>query len=173
MKSFVAIASLAAVVTVAAIGPVDPKKLPLGWCKSYTDMSCADGAVPTACGANSTYTRSCNSTFSNDLVCTSFQVSCLCTPIGGGEQKDVSLEALNLTFEAFPSPKMCSNLVAGKNATGSGLVSGDYKPDGLKPNASATAPNTSATDKPSSGATIQMALSTFALAALSLGMAMI
>ncbi|KAF9202996.1 hypothetical protein BGZ49_006908, partial [Haplosporangium sp. Z 27] len=138
----------------------------------YTESGCAEGAVPVACGANSTLSSSCNSTFSNDLVCTSFQVSCLCTPLTGGEQKDISLEALNKTFELMPSAGMCVNLIPVKNASGPGLVSGDYKPDGKRPNTTSTTNTTSAktpsattTDTSKNGAsTIQMAVSTFALA---------
>ncbi|KAF9345781.1 hypothetical protein BGX26_002740 [Mortierella sp. AD094] len=177
MKSIAAIAStLAVIATASAIGPVDPKKLPTGWCMMYTD-GCAEDVAPVLCGANSTISSTCNSTFSNDLVCTSFKVSCLCTPAAGGEQKDISLEALNKTFELMPSPSMCINLIPVKNSTGPGLVSGDYKPEGKKPNASATtsAPTTSATaDTPKSGAaTLQMALSSLALVALSLSIALV
>lgn len=100
MKSIIAVASMALIATVSAIGPVDPAKLPKGWCMLYTDSACAESVVPALCGANSTFSSSCVSTFSNDKVCTSFNVSCVCTPTSGGQQKDVSKEALNKTFES-------------------------------------------------------------------------
>ncbi|KAG0207798.1 hypothetical protein BGX28_001044 [Mortierella sp. GBA30] len=183
MKSFIAIASLAFAACVSAQGAVDPAKLPKGWCMMYTEAACAESIVPTACGANSTYTTDCTSTFSMDKVCTSFQVSCVCTPAAGGERKDVSLEAFNKTFELMPY-NMCGNLAANKNSTGPGLVSGDYKPDGKRPNATTTPSGSSpaapgattdgSTAGGKSGATsVQMAFSTIALAAISLGMAMV
>ncbi|KAF9437592.1 hypothetical protein BGZ76_000116 [Entomortierella beljakovae] len=171
MKSFVPLTALMAIASVSAIGRVDPKKLPFGWCSSYTDNGCIGGAVVKACGANATYTASCNSTFSDDFVCTSFKLSCLCTPKEGGEQKDISLEALNETFILMPSPKMCPNLVAEKNASGPGLVSNGYKPGGVQPNVTNSADPS--TDKgESSASTIQVAISTAILALLSLGISM-
>lgn len=80
---------------------------------------------------------------------------------------------------------MCGNLEWKKNATGPGIVSTDYKPDGKRPAANATTavPKTSSppasasptgTDVPkSAGSSIQIAVSTMALAAISLGLAMI
>ncbi|KAG0270987.1 hypothetical protein BGZ95_001277 [Linnemannia exigua] len=187
MKFSVAVASLALAASVSAqsVGPVDPAKLPAGWCMLYKD-ACAEGAVVNECGANSTFTTECASTFSMDKVCTSFTVSCLCTPKAGGEQKDVSAIAFNETFGLMPSG-MCANLLFNKNPSGPGIVSGDYKPDGKRPAANATATTTTGTPKtttttgsstsPSgtnSGASaIQMALPTVALAVISMGLAMI
>lgn len=83
---------------------------------------------------------------------------------------------------------MCANLQWSKNTTGPGIVSGDYKSDGKrptggpatpKPTAAATttgadAKPTSAVDQSKSAAvSVQVALSTIALAAFSLGLAMI
>lgn len=81
---------------------------------------------------------------------------------------------------------MCGNLQWTKNTTGPGIVSGDYKPDGKRPAANATTavPKTASsssvtatptgTDAPKSvGSSIQIAISTMALAAISLGLAMI
>ncbi|KAI1295975.1 hypothetical protein EDD11_007664 [Mortierella claussenii] len=186
MKSFVALASLALVASVSAIGPVDPNKLPSAWCNIYSEGSCQDLVVPSACGANSTFVTDCHSTFSSDAVCTSFSVSCLCTPTTGGKQLDLSMEAFNKTFEVT-SYNMCGNLIPVANSTGTGVVSGGYKPDGKRPknetatngtstpNAGAsatTSPNSSATGK-SSANSVQMTLSTGALAVISLGLAMI
>ncbi|KAF9978136.1 hypothetical protein BGZ65_007103 [Modicella reniformis] len=171
MKSFIAIASMALIATVSAQGPVDPAKLPKGWCMVYTDGACAEGVVPTLCGANSSYTSSCISTFSMDKVCTSFNISCVCTPLNG-QQKDISMEALNKTFDLMPYG-MCANLIPIANSSGPGLVSGDYKPDGKRPNTTATATPTTTTGSGSAATTAQMAFSTVVLAAISLGLAMI
>ncbi|KAF9082588.1 hypothetical protein BGX23_012317 [Mortierella sp. AD031] len=189
MKFAVAVASLAlaASVSVQAVGSVDPAKLPTGWCLSYKG-ACQDSTIETACGANSTFTTSCVSTF-DDKVCTSFSVSCACTPNAGGEQKDVSAEAFNQTFVDMPYG-MCGNLLFSKNTTGPGIVSGDYKPDGKRPAANGTATTTggAATNTSSSTVTptttgtpaggksaasaLQMALPTIALVAITMGMAM-
>ncbi|KAF9130640.1 hypothetical protein BGW39_002824 [Mortierella sp. 14UC] len=192
MKFSVAVASLAlaASVSAQAIGPVDPAKLPTGWCMLYKD-ACNEGNAVMECGANSTITTDCVSTFSMDKVCTSFTVSCLCTPKAGGEQKDVSAAAFNETFGLMPNG-MCANLLFDKNPNGPGIVSGDYKPDGKKPAANGTATTTTAgpgaikptasgsatapsgTDGSKSGASaLQMALPTVALAVISMGLAMI
>ncbi|KAF9569225.1 hypothetical protein EC968_002633 [Mortierella alpina] len=196
MKFTVVAASVAVVASVSAqgVGKVDPAKLPVGWCMTYTEDACRDTIAPKVCGANSTWTTACKSTFSSDMVCTSFQVSCTCTPLAGGEQKDISAEAFNETFSRFllqnmlqeltlPSStvvmpyNMCGNLLFSKNATGPGIVSGEYKPDGKKPNATATGANPSGTAAPAGGkngaSTLQMAFSTLALAAISLGLAVI
>lgn len=98
MKPTLAVASLALIGTVSAQGHVDPAKLPKGWCIFYTESVCAEEIVPASCGTNSSYSSSCISTFSNDKVCTSFNISCVCTPTSGGQQKDVSMDALNRTF---------------------------------------------------------------------------
>ncbi|KAF9947723.1 hypothetical protein BGZ72_010345 [Mortierella alpina] len=178
MKFIVAAASFAFVASVSAqgVGKVDPAKLPIGWCMTYTEDSCGDTVAPKICGANSTWTADCNSTFSMDKVCTSFKVSCTCTPLAGGEKKDISTEAFNETFSLMPY-NMCGNLLFSKNATGPGIVSGDYKPDGKRPNATATgagSPGPSAAAGGKSGASsLQMAFSTLALAAISLGLAVI
>ncbi|KAF9918110.1 hypothetical protein BX616_010207 [Lobosporangium transversale] len=176
MKLFITIVSLAiATVGVSAVGPVDPAKLPIAWCNIYKEDACLGGAVPAACGANSTYSSSCKSTFSNDFVCTSFQVSCLCTPKEGGEQKDVSMDAFNRTFEGS-SYNMCGNLIPLTNSTGPGIVSGDYKPDGKRPKDTSTtsgSPPASTNDVKSGASAIQMSLSTGTLALLSLGLAMV
>lgn len=98
MKIAVAVATLAlaASVSAQAIGPVDPAKLPTGWCSMYTG-TCEESTVITECGANATYTTHCFSQFSTDKVCTSFSVSCVCTPKAGGDKKDISDKALNET----------------------------------------------------------------------------
>ncbi|KAF9909816.1 hypothetical protein EC991_007987 [Linnemannia zychae] len=189
MKFSIAVASLAfaASVSAQAVGPVDPAKLPTGWCMLYKD-ACMEGNAVMECGANSTITTDCVSTFSMDKVCTSFTVSCLCTPKAGGEQKDVSAAAFNETFGLMPNG-MCGNLLFNKNPNGPGIVSGDYKPDGKRPNATAatTTPGTGAkpttsgsatapsgTDGAKNGASaLQMALPTVALAVISMGLAMI
>lgn len=102
MKIAVAVATLAfaASVSAQAIGPVDPAKLPTGWCSMYTG-TCEESTIITECGANSTYTAHCVSTFSTDKVCTSFTVSCVCTPQAGGDKKDVSAQALNETVTSM------------------------------------------------------------------------
>ncbi|KAG0377866.1 hypothetical protein BGX24_005288 [Mortierella sp. AD032] len=189
MKFSVVVASLAlaAVVSAQNVGPVDPAKLPTGWCSMYKG-TCTEVTAVAQCGANSTFVTDCVSTFSMDKICTSFNVSCLCTPKAGGEQKDISAQALNDTITDMPS--MCSNLLSNKNPSGPGVVSGDYKPDGKKPAATgatpsatgapATGPKASATGSganptgTTSGASaLQMALPTIALAVISMGMAMI
>lgn len=83
---------------------------------------------------------------------------------------------------------MCANLQWTKNATGPGIVSGDYKPDGKRPaanattavpksvvpsSAAATGTPTGADSSKSAGSSIQIVASTMALAAISLGLAMI
>ncbi|CAO3566134.1 unnamed protein product [Mortierella alpina] len=177
MKFTVAAATLAVIASVSAqMGPVDPAKLPLGWCMTYTEDACRDTIAPKICGANSTWTADCKSTFSSDKVCTSFQVSCTCIPLAGGEKKDISAEAFNETFSLMPY-NMCGNLLFSKNSTGPGIVSGDYKPDGKKPNATTTGskpagPSTTAGGN-SGASTLQMAFSTLALAAISVGLAVI
>ncbi|KAH7042429.1 hypothetical protein BKA57DRAFT_518487 [Linnemannia elongata] len=192
MKITVAVATLAlaASVSAQAIGPVDPAKLPTGWCSMYTG-TCEESTILSECGANSTYTSHCVSTFSTDKVCTSFSVSCVCTPLAGGDKKDVSALALNETVTSMPG--MCDNLSFAKNTTSPGVISGDYLPNGRRPTSTAnvtspvtnpsktafsgsTAPPT-ATTTPGGGksaaSTLQMALPTFALVAISLGLAMI
>lgn len=72
---------------------------------------------------------------------------------------------------------MCGNLLFNKNSTGPGIVSGEYKPDGKRPNATATGanpagPSTTAGGK-SGASALQMTFSTLALAAISLGLAVI
>ncbi|KAG0286816.1 hypothetical protein BGZ96_009150 [Linnemannia gamsii] len=187
MKIAVAIATLALAASVSAqsIGPVDPAKLPTGWCSMYTG-TCEESTIITECGANSTFTASCHSTFSLDKVCTSFTVSCVCTPLAGGEKKDISAKALNETVSEMPG--MCDNLSFTKNATAPGVVSGDYLPDGKKPKTTAnvtagvTPPKTTGgatnpTPTPGGGksaaSTLQMALPTVALVAITMGLAMI
>jgi hypothetical protein len=93
-----AILALAASVSAQSVGPVDPAKLPVGWCMMFTD-SCKETTALAQCGANSTITTDCVSTFSMDKICTSFTVSCLCTPQAGGEKKDISAAAFNETIE--------------------------------------------------------------------------
>ncbi|KAF9356620.1 hypothetical protein BGX34_009845 [Mortierella sp. NVP85] len=170
MKPTLAVASLALIATVSAQGPVDPAKLPKGWCMFYTESVCAEEIVPASCGANSSYSSSCISTFSNDKVCTSFNVSCVCTPTSGGQQKDVSMDALNRTFGLMHN--LCENLVAVANSSGPGLVSNGYKPDGKRPNTTASASPPASTNG-NSAASIQTALSTVALAVISFGLSMI
>lgn len=102
MKIAVAIATLALAASVSAqsIGPVDPAKLPTGWCSMYMG-TCEESTIIAECGANSTFTTHCLSTFSLDKVCTSFTVSCVCTPKAGGEKKDISAKALNETVSGM------------------------------------------------------------------------
>ncbi|KAF9935212.1 hypothetical protein FBU30_006297 [Linnemannia zychae] len=177
--------ALAASVSAQAVGPVDPNKLPTGWCMMYED-SCTETAIVAACGANSTFASSCKSTFSTDKVCTSFVVSCTCTSLGGGALKDVSLPALD---EAL-AMGMCDNLEY-KNSTTPGLESTGYKPDGKKPGpgvtnvtgitatpsgstpTTSTSPSSTSTPGKSAAASIQMAIPSIALAAISVGLAMI
>src|SRR4051794_35709305 len=65
MKFTVAAATFAVIASVSAqMGPVDPAKLPLGWCMTYTEDACRDTIAPKICGANSTWTTDCKSTFS-------------------------------------------------------------------------------------------------------------
>ncbi|KAF9210529.1 hypothetical protein BGZ59_009333 [Podila verticillata] len=185
MKFAAASLALVAAVSAQAIGPVDPSKLANGWCSTVTVDSCMDTVAPTACGANSTVVSHCKAVFSSDKVCMSFTTSCTCQPQAGGAVKDISFEAFNETFSMLPYD-MCGNLQWIKNATGPGIVSGDYKPDGKRPAANATTavPNSASssastgsptsTDAPkSAGSSIQIAVSTMALAAISLGLAMI
>ncbi|KAF9293655.1 hypothetical protein BGZ74_011600 [Mortierella antarctica] len=179
---FATVASLALVAAVSAQSTVDPTKLGNGWCITVNEDACRDTIVPKVCGANATFTSSCEAVFSMDKICMSFKTSCTCTPKTGGEVKDLSFEAFNETFTIMPY-NMCGNLLWSKNATHPGIVSGDYKPDGKRPNATAAAPKptgsaaASATPTPtggkSAGSTIQIAVSTMALAAMSLGLAMI
>ncbi|KAF9210530.1 hypothetical protein BGZ59_009334 [Podila verticillata] len=84
---------------------------------------------------------------------------------------------------------MCGNLQWSKYATGLGIVSGEYKPDGRHPAVNATAAipkpissasSAAATSTPtgtqtpkSTGSSIRIAVSTMVLAAISLGLAMI
>ncbi|KAG0347119.1 hypothetical protein BG004_008454 [Podila humilis] len=187
---FVAVA-LAFVAAVSAQGSVDPSKLGTGWCSVYTDDSCKDVIAPAACGANSTLVSHCASTFSMDMVCMKFDVSCTCTPKEGGEKKDLSTEAFNETFKLMPYG-MCNNLLFTKNSTGPGIISGDYKPDGKRPNKTAAVPSgskpsgsasstgsaagagaTGTPDNKSGAANVQAFVSTVALAAITLGMAML
>ncbi|KAF9129051.1 hypothetical protein BGX30_014112 [Mortierella sp. GBA39] len=191
MKIAVAVAILALTASVSAqsVGPVDPAKLPTGWCSMYTG-TCEESTIIKECGANSTYTAHCVSKFSTDKVCTAFTVSCVCTPSAGGDLKDVSAQALNETVTDMPG--MCDNLSFSKNTTNPGLISGDYLPNGRRPTSTAnvTSPVTNpsntastggasptATTTPGSGksaaSTLQMALPTFALVAISMGLAMI
>ncbi|KAG0079194.1 hypothetical protein BGZ93_000210 [Podila epicladia] len=180
MKFAFASLALVAAVSAQSVGPVDPSKLGTGWCSMYTGASCADVIVPGACGVNATFTAHCKSTFSQDKVCMDFQATCACTPKAGGELKDLSFEAFNKTFELMPYG-MCNNLLWTKNTTGPGIVSGDYKPDGKRPAQPAATPkangSTTATPAPSAtpaaGSSIQVAVSTIALAAISLGLAML
>ncbi|KAF9325220.1 hypothetical protein BG006_011279 [Podila minutissima] len=190
---FATVASLALVAAVSAQSTVDPSKLGTGWCATVTEDACKGTIVPKVCGANATNVSSCEAVFSMDNVCMSFKTSCTCTPETGGEVKDLSFEAFNETFTIMPY-NMCGNLQWSKNATHPGIVSGDYKPDGKRPNATAASPKptgsaaASASPKPigsaasatptptggkSAGSTIQIAVSTMALAAMSLGLAMI
>ncbi|KAF9313003.1 hypothetical protein BG003_005690 [Podila horticola] len=183
---FATVASLALVAAVSAQSTVDPAKLANGWCMTVNEMSCQDTIVPKACGENATFAASCEAVFSLDKVCMSFKTSCTCTPKAGGELKDLSFEAFNETFTLMPYG-MCGNLQWTKNTTHPGIVSGDYKPDGKRPTLSAASPkptgsssaSASASPTPtgaegkSAGSTIQIAVSTMALAAMSLGLAMI
>ncbi|KAF8946855.1 hypothetical protein BGZ47_011173 [Haplosporangium gracile] len=190
MKIAVAFATLvlAASVSVQAIGPVDPAKLPTGWCSMYVG-TCEESTILAECGANSTYTAHCVSTFSLDKVCTSFSVSCACTPKAGGDQKDVSAKALNKTVTDMPG--MCDNLSFAKNTTNPGVISGDYLPNGKKPTSTAnvtspvtnpsktassdgaTSPTTTPGAGKSAASALQMALPTVVLVAISMGLAMI
>ncbi|GJJ69253.1 hypothetical protein EMPS_01599 [Entomortierella parvispora] len=186
------IATLSALALVAVasaqVGPVDPSKLANGWCMGVT-AGCEEDVVPVACGANATFAASCEAVFSTDKICMSFKTSCTCSAKDSKETKDLSFEAFNATFSGpMASYGMCNNLQWSKNSTGPGIISGDYKPDGKRPNGTAATPkpSTDATattsgagakptdDKSTSAAvSVQAALSTMALAAISLGMAMI
>ncbi|KAF9156516.1 hypothetical protein DFQ27_009640 [Actinomortierella ambigua] len=184
------IATLSALALVAAasaqVGPVDPAKLANGWCMGVT-AGCEEEIVPAACGANATMAASCQAVFSTDKICMSFKTSCTCSPLGSKEVKDLSFEAYNATFSGpMASYGMCGNLQWAKNATGPGIVSGDYKPDGKRPTGSAATPKPTSSGapagasptptndkKPSAAVSVQAALSTVVLAAISLGIAMI
>ncbi|KAG0049486.1 hypothetical protein BGZ83_005737 [Gryganskiella cystojenkinii] len=184
------IATLSALVLVAVasaqVGPVDPSKLANGWCMGVI-AECEETVAPKACGANATFSSSCEAVFSTDKICMSFKTSCTCSALGSKEIKDVSFEAFNATFSGpMASYGMCGNLQWSKNTTAPGIISGDYKPDGKRPNGTAATPkptgstttggsNPSPTGDKSTNAavTVQATLSTLALAAISLGLAMI
>ncbi|KAF9547568.1 hypothetical protein EC957_008224 [Mortierella hygrophila] len=189
IAAVVAILALTASVSAQSVGPVDPAKLPTGWCSMYTG-TCEESTIITECGANSTYTAHCVSKFSTDKVCTAFTVSCVCTPSAGGELKDISAQALNETLNTMPG--MCDNLSFSKNTTNPGVISGDYLPNGKRPTSTAnvTSPVTNPSNTASTGgasptgtttpsndksaaSALQMALPTFALVAISMGLAMI
>lgn len=95
------IATLSALALIAAasaqVGPVDPSKLANGWCMGVK-AGCEEDIVPAACGANATFSATCDSVFSTDKVCMSFKTSCTCSPLGSKEMKDLSFEAFNATF---------------------------------------------------------------------------
>ncbi|KAG0032397.1 hypothetical protein BGZ81_011007, partial [Podila clonocystis] len=86
---FATVASLAIVAAVSAQSTVDPAKLANGWCMTVNEMACEETIVPKACGANATFTSSCEAVFSLDKICMSFKTSCTCTPKAGGELKDL------------------------------------------------------------------------------------
>lgn len=98
---FATVASLALVAAVSAQSTVDPTKLGNGWCITVKEDACRDTIVPKVCGANATFTSSCEAVFSMDKICMSFKTSCTCTPKTGGEVKDLSFEAFNETFTSM------------------------------------------------------------------------
>ncbi|KAG0011028.1 hypothetical protein BGZ81_002431 [Podila clonocystis] len=154
MKFAVVTLALVAAVAAQSIGPIDPAKLANGWCMTIKEMSCEETIT-----------------------------SCTCTPKAGGELKDLSFEAFNETFTLMPYG-ICSNLQWTKNTTHPGIVSGDYKPDGKRPTLSTVVPKPTGSasapaspsptgDGKSAGSSIQIAISTMGLAAVSSGLAMI
>ncbi|KAF9579821.1 hypothetical protein BGW38_003767 [Lunasporangiospora selenospora] len=176
MKSIIFAATLAIASTVSAIGPVDPNKLPNGWCLTYTDA--CKTQVNATCGTGFAWATGCKSTFT-DVTCSTFDVYCTCTPSNGTVVKDLSQEALTGAY------KICNNLLTKKNETGPGLISNGVNPNFTKPNntkpttgSNNTAGNNTGNtgkdaDKGNGAQSLHLALTTVGLAVVSLGMAML
>ncbi|KAF9372854.1 hypothetical protein CPC16_002194 [Podila verticillata] len=102
-----------------------------------------------------------------------FQAECSCIPRAGGAVKDVSAEAFNKTFEHMSDAKQHVRQPTVVQRPAVNATAAIPKPISSASSAAATSTPTGTHTPKSTGSSIQIAVSTMVLAAISLGLAMI